>query len=115
MISRLILHVLCTHNNTILSLTNYKGMILDWCSSGRSGFKCAKKSSTYAYQISTERICRKITSLGFKSIDVKIKGLGSGRDIVTRTILNMGISISSLSDITPTPHNGCRPKKKRRT
>ncbi|MGX7589801.1 30S ribosomal protein S11 [Candidatus Vidania fulgoroideorum] len=115
MISSLILHILCTRNNTILSLTDFNGKILDWYSSGRSGFKCTRKSSTYASQISTERICKKIIDLGFKSVSIKIKGFGVGRDVVLKTITNMGITINSSIDITPKPHNGCRPKKKRRT
>ncbi|MGX7458828.1 30S ribosomal protein S11 [Candidatus Vidania fulgoroideorum] len=115
MINGLVLHVLCTYNNTILSLTDLNGKVLNWYSSGKSGFRCTKKSSTYASQISTENICKIIQNLGFKSVIVKLKGLGPGRDVIKRTILNMGISITSFTDITPKPHNGCRPKKKRRT
>ncbi|MGX7585972.1 30S ribosomal protein S11 [Candidatus Vidania fulgoroideorum] len=110
----LVLHAFCTFNNTIITLTDLKGSVIDWSSSGRSGFKGTKKSSTYSSQVSVEYICKKIVNLGILNLKVRIKGFGPGRDVVFRTLNNMGINIISISDVTPIPHNGCRPPKKRR-
>lgn len=107
-------YVTATFNNTLVTVTNDKGDTLGWSSSGAKGFKGTRKSTPYAASIAVEDVVKQIVAKGLKSADVFVKGPGSGRDSSLRGIRNAGIAILSISDITPMPHNGPRPKKRRR-
>jgi small subunit ribosomal protein S11 len=107
-------YITATFNNTLVTITNNKGDAVSWGSSGSAGFKGTRKSTPYAATIAVENAVRKATEKGLKSVEVFVKGPGSGRDSALRAIRSGGLSISSISDITPIPHNGPRPKKKRR-
>lgn len=107
-------HVKSTFNNTIITLTDVEGNVLAWASSGSSGFKGARKSTPYSAQIATEIAVEKAKEYGLKRVDVFVKGIGSGRDSAVRTLNNSGIYVNSIKDVTPIPHNGCRPRKPRR-
>ena len=103
-----------TFNNTYVSIANDRGDVLSWGSSGASGFKGTRKSTPYAATSAAEAAVRKAVEKGLKSVEVYVKGPGSGRDAALRAVKNGGLSILSISDITPIPHNGPRAKKKRR-
>ncbi len=107
-------HINATFNNIIISLTNNSGQIISWASSGKMGFKGSKKNTPYAAsQAATD--CGKVAyDLGLRKIEVFVKGPGSGRESAIRTLQNTGLEVSIIKDITPMPHNGCRPPKKRR-
>ncbi|OGH37925.1 MAG: 30S ribosomal protein S11 [Candidatus Levybacteria bacterium RIFCSPLOWO2_01_FULL_38_21] len=107
-------YIAATFNNTMITITNSKGDTIAWGSSGSSGFKGTRKSTPYAATIAVESAVKKAVGKGLKTVDVYIKGPGSGRDSALRAIKTGGLSISLISDITPIPHNGPRPKKKRR-
>ena|SRR5882672_3152143 len=107
-------YITATFNNTLITVTNDKGDSLGWSSSGARGFKGTRKSTPYAASIAAEDVVKRIVSKGMKSVDVFVKGPGSGRDSSLRGIKNAGPVITSISDITPMPHNGPRSKKKRR-
>jgi small subunit ribosomal protein S11 len=107
-------YVTSTFNNTLVTVTNDKGDTLGWSSAGAKGYKGTRKSTPYAASVAVEDVVRKIVEKGLKSADIYIKGPGSGRDSSLRGIRNAGLQISSISDITPMPHNGPRSKKKRR-
>lgn len=107
-------YITSTFNNTLVTVTNDKGDALGWSSAGARGFKGTRKSTPYAANLAVEDVVRKIVEKGLKSADVFVKGPGSGRDSSLRGIKNAGLSIVSISDITPMPHNGPRAKKKRR-
>jgi len=107
-------YITSTFNNTLVTVTNDKGDALGWSSAGARGFKGTRKSTPYAANLAVEDVVKKIVEKGLKSADVFVKGPGSGRDSSLRGIKNGGLSISSISDITPMPHNGPRAKKKRR-
>lgn len=107
-------YITATFNNTIVTVTNNKGETLSWSSSGARGFKGTRKSTPYAATLAVEDAARKANNMGVKNVDVYIKGPGSGRDAALRGIKSVGISILSIADITPMPHNGPRAKKKRR-
>lgn len=107
-------YITATFNNTLVTVTNDKGDTLGWSSSGSRGFKGTRKSTPYAASVAVEDIVRKIVAKGLKSVDVYVKGPGSGRDSSLRGVKNAGPVITSISDITPMPHNGPRSKKKRR-
>ena len=106
--------ITATFNNTLITITNSSGGAVSWGSSGAAGFKGARKSTPYAATIAVENAVKKATEKGLKTVDVFVKGPGSGRDSALRAIRTGGLSISLISDITPIPHNGPRPKKKRR-
>ena len=106
--------VTSTFNNTLVTVTNDKGDTLAWSSAGAKGYKGTRKSTPYAAQVAVEDVVRRIVSLGLKTADIFIKGPGSGRDSSLRGIKAAGLGITSISDITPVPHNGPRAKKKRR-
>lgn len=101
-------------NNTIITITNIDGKVLAWSSAGSNGFKGSRKSTPYAAQITAENVAKKAIDLGMKTLSVKIRGPGSGRDSAVRAFINSGLSITTIYDVTSTPHNGCRPPKKRR-
>ena len=107
-------YITATFNNTLITITNKEGNAISWGSSGSSGFKGTRKSTPYAATIAVENAVRKAAEKGLKTVEVYIKDPGSGRDSALRAIRTGGLSISLISDITPIPHNGPRPKKKRR-
>ncbi|MEK7605137.1 MAG: 30S ribosomal protein S11 [Patescibacteria group bacterium] len=107
-------YVTATFNNSLISITNDKGDLISWSSSGNAGFKGTRKSTPYAASLAVENAVRKAITRGLKSVDVFVKGPGSGRDSSLRAIKSAGLSITSIADITPIPHNGPRAKKKRR-
>ena len=107
-------HVKATFNNVIVTLTDLHGNTIAWASSGKMGFKCSKKNTPFAAQITAESAAKAAMDVGMKKIEVLIKGVGSGRDAAVRSLNTAGLEITSIKDITPLPHNGCRPPKKRR-
>lgn len=109
-----IAHVHASFNNTIITITDRQGNALSWASSGGQGFKGSRKSTPFAAQVAAENAGRAAQECGIKNLDVQIKGPGPGRESSVRALNALGIKILSISDITPMPHNGCRPPKKRR-
>ena len=109
-----IVHIKSTFNNTIITITDIKGETVSWSSSGASGFKGAKKSTPFAAQIAAEKAAKKAIDQGMKQVEVLINGPGSGRETAIRALEATGIIVTLIKDITPVPHNGCRPPKKRR-
>jgi small subunit ribosomal protein S11 len=107
-------HVKATFNNVIVTMTDLYGNTVAWASSGKMGFKGSKKNTPFAAQIAAESAAKLAGDLGMKKVEVLIKGVGSGRDAAVRAINTAGLEITSIKDITPMPHNGCRPPKKRR-
>ncbi len=107
-------HILASYNNTIVTLTDQTGNVLAWSSSGGVGFRGPKKATPYASGIVVKNVVEKVRDYGLKSVDVFIKGIGSGREAAVRALNANGILVQSIKDITPTPHNGCRPPKIRR-
>jgi len=108
-----IAHINATFNNTIVSITDMQGEVLVWSSSGSNGFKGSKKSTPYAAQVTAEKAAKKAIEFGLKTISVRVTGPGSGRDSAIRA-LDSDFTITMIKDTTPVPHNGCRPRKKRR-
>ena len=107
-------HIKASFNNIIISMTNKKGQVISWASAGKMGFRGAKKNTPYAAQVSAADCAKVAFDLGLKEVDVFIKGTGAGRESAIRTISDTGIAISMIKDITPIPHGGCRPPKRRR-
>ena len=107
-------HIKSTFNNTIITITDKKGETLAWSSSGTVGFKGSRKSTPFAAQLAAESAARKALEFGMKRVDVYVKGPGSGRETAIRTLQANGLEVASITDVTPQPHNGCRPKKRRR-
>ncbi|WGH27343.1 MAG: 30S ribosomal protein S11 [Candidatus Bostrichicola ureolyticus] len=107
-------HISSTFNNIIITLTNTKGEVIAWSSAGKMGFKGSKKNTPYAAKIAAEDAAKAALNAGLKRVDVIVKGPGSGRDAAIRTLNNMGLQINVIKDVTPLPHNGCRPPKRRR-
>lgn len=107
-------HIQSTFNNTIITITDLQGATISWCSAGASGFKGAKKGTPFAAQTAAERAAKQAIDQGVKQTEITINGPGAGRETAIRTIQASGIEITLIKDITPTPHNGCRPPKKRR-
>lgn len=103
-----------TFNNTVITITDKQGNVISWGSSGTNGFKGTKKGTPFAAQIASENIAKKAAALGAKYADVYVKGPGPGRETAVRSIQTGGIIVKSIKDITPIPHNGCRPPKRRR-
>ena len=101
-------------NNIIISLTNQNGDVISWSSAGKMGFRGSKKNTPYAAQVAAEDVCKIALELGLKKVKVFVKGPGNGRESAMRTIHNNGIEVTEIIDITPLPHNGCRPPKRRR-
>ncbi len=101
-------------NNTIVTITDRQGNTLAWATSGNAGFKGSRKSTPFAAQVAAERAGRVAQEYGVKNIEVRVKGPGPGRDSAVRALNAVGLKISSISDVTPIPHNGCRPPKRRR-
>ena len=107
-------YIQSTFNNTMVTLTDPQGGVLSWGSAGSSGFKGSRKSSPYAAQVAAEGAARKAMEQGLRQIDVFVKGPGSGRESAIRALQASGLSVTSITDVTPIPHNGCRPPKRRR-
>lgn len=113
-VSRGIVHVTATFNNTLVSVTDPNGNSIGWSSAGKMGFKGSRKSTAYAAQVVSQDACRQAMGHGLKEVDVRVKGPGSGRESAVRAVQGLGLEILSIRDVTPIPHNGCRPKKARR-
>jgi small subunit ribosomal protein S11 len=109
-----IAHIQSTFNNTIITITDVSGNTLAWSSSGCQGFKGSRKSTPFAAQLAAENVARKVLEYGVKNLDVYVKGPGSGREAALRSLQVMGFNIKLIRDVTPIPHNGCRPPKRRR-
>jgi small subunit ribosomal protein S11 len=107
-------HIQATFNNTIVTLTDPNGNVISWGSAGGQGFKGSRKSTPYAAQVTAESAARKAMDHGLKQIDVFVKGPGSGREAAIRSLQGAGLTVTSITDVTPIPHNGCRPPKRRR-
>ena len=109
-----IAHIKATFNNTLLTITDTKGDVLCWASAGTSGFKGSRKSTPFAGQLSAQQAAEKAIKFGMKEVDVQVRGPGSGRESAITALQAAGLKIKSIEDVTPLPHNGCRPKKRRR-
>ena len=109
-----IVHISSTFNNTVVSVTDLKGNVIGWSSAGKLNFKGSRKSTAYAGQVVCQDACRQAMGHGLKEVEVRVKGPGSGRESAVRAVQTIGLEISSIADVTPIPHNGCRPPKARR-
>lgn len=109
-----IAHVSATFNNTVITITDRQGNALSWASAGGSGFRGSRKSTPFAAQVASERAGTAAKEYGLKNLEVRVKGPGPGRESAVRALNNSGYRITNISDVTPIPHNGCRPPKKRR-
>ncbi len=107
-------HIKATFNNTVITLTDNFGNVISWCSAGKVGFKGSRKSTPFAAQQAANTAAKSAMDLGLEKVAVEIKGPGSGRESAIRSLEAIGLEILSIRDVTPLPHNGCRPKKKRR-
>lgn len=107
-------HIQATFNNIIISLTNNQGQVISWASAGKMGFKGSKKNTPYAAQVAAQDCGQAAYDLGLRKVEVFVKGPGAGRESAIRTIQNVGIEVTMIKDVTPLPHNGCRPPKRRR-
>ena len=107
-------HIKATFNNTVITVTDTKGETLCWSSAGTCGFKGSRKSTPFAGQMSAQQVAERAVKFGMKEVDVKVKGPGSGRESAITALQAAGLKIKSIEDVTPLPHNGCRPKKRRR-
>ncbi len=107
-------HISATFNNLIISLTNKTGQVISWSSAGKMGFRGSKKNTPYAAQVAGQDAAKVALDAGLKRVDVFVKGPGSGREGAIRALAQSGLEVSSIKDVTPMPHNGCRPPKKRR-
>ena len=113
-ISTAIAHVNSSFNNTLITITDYQGNTIAWSSSGSMGFKGSRKSTPYAAQLAAEDAGKKASEHGVKTVDIEVQGPGAGRESALRALQIVGFQVNSIRDVTPIPHNGCRPKKRRR-
>jgi len=113
-IAKGIVTIAATFNNTIVSVTDEAGNVIGWSSAGKMGFKGSRKSTSYAGQVVSQDACRQAMGHGLKEAEIRVKGPGQGRESAARAVQSVGISVSRIKDVTPVPHNGCRPKKARR-
>jgi len=113
-VSKGVAHIQATFNNTIVSITDEQGNVICWATSGSAGFKGSKKSTPFAAQIAADHAAKKALEQGVKEVEVYIKGPGSGRESAIRALQAAGLQINAIIDVTPIPHNGCRPPKRRR-
>ena len=109
-----VVHVASTFNNTIVSVCDHGGNVIGWSSSGKMGFRGSRKSTAYAAQLVAQDACRQAMAHGLKQAEVRVKGPGAGRESAVRAVQGLGIEVLKIKDVTPVPHNGCRPKKARR-
>ena len=107
-------HIRASFNNIIISITNSAGQVISWASAGKMGFKGSKKNTPYAAQMAAQDCGQKAYDQGLRKVDIFVKGPGSGRESAIRTLSNVGIEVAAIKDVTPLPHNGCRPPKRRR-
>ena len=113
-ISNAIAHVNSSFNNTLITITDYQGNTIAWSSSGSMGFKGSRKSTPYAAQVAAEDAGKKAQDHGMKTLEIQVSGPGSGRESALRALQSVGFNVTSIRDVTPIPHNGCRPRKRRR-
>lgn len=113
-VARGVVHILASFNNTFVTITDPKGNAVCWSSAGAAGFKGSKKSTPFAAQVASEQAGKKALEFGMKEVDVFIKGPGAGRESAIRALQTIGLQVNAIHDVTPMPHNGCRPPKKRR-
>lgn len=109
-----IVHIAATFNNTLVTVTDNAGNVVVWSSAGKAGFKGSKKSTPFAATVAAEQAGREAVALGVRRVSVKVQGPGSGRESAIQALATAGLQIKSIEDVTPLPHNGCRPPKKRR-
>ncbi|MDH3998172.1 MAG: 30S ribosomal protein S11 [Desulfuromonadales bacterium] len=109
-----IAHIQATFNNTIITITDVAGNVISWCTSGSKGFRGSRKSTPFAAQVAAEDAANKAKEHGLRSVEVWVKGPGSGRESALRALQSVGLTITMIKDVTPIPHNGCRPPKRRR-
>ena len=109
-----IAHIQATFNNTIVTITDVTGNVISWCTSGSKGFRGSRKSTPFAAQMAAEDAAKKAQEHGLRSVEVWVKGPGSGRESALRALQSVGLTITMIKDVTPIPHNGCRPPKRRR-
>jgi small subunit ribosomal protein S11 len=107
-------HVKATFNNTVVTLTDKDGNVISWCSAGKAGFKGSRKNTPFAAQLAAQQAAREAMDLGLRRVEVWVKGPGIGREGAVRSLQAAGLEISAIRDVTPIPHNGCRPPKRRR-
>ena len=107
-------HIKSSFNNTIIAITDQSGNVLSWASAGNVGFKGSRKSTPFAAQLAAEQAARRAMEHGVRKVDVQVKGPGSGRETAIRSLQSAGIEVTGIKDVTPVPHNGCRPVKRRR-
>ncbi|MBD3381796.1 MAG: 30S ribosomal protein S11 [candidate division Zixibacteria bacterium] len=112
--SRGVVHIKATFNNTLISITDMKGNAVSWASAGKVGFKGSKKSTPFAAQVASDSAAKEAMDAGVRKVEVWVKGPGSGREAAIRSLQAAGLEIVAIRDVTPIPHNGCRPKKRRR-
>ena len=113
-VSKGIVHVKATFNNTIVTISDIQGNTLCWASAGTIGYKGSRKSTPFAAQRAAERAAEQASKFGVKEVEVRIKGPGSGRESAVRALRSFGMDVKAIEDVTPVPHNGCRPRKRRR-
>lgn len=109
-----IVHINSTFNNTLVTISDQNGEVATWESAGSIGYKGSKKSTPFAAQLAMERAAEKAVKMGLKDVEVRVRGPGSGRESAIRALINSGVVVKAITDVTPLPHNGCRPRKKRR-
>jgi small subunit ribosomal protein S11 len=107
-------HIKSSFNNTIITISDHDGNVLSWASAGNVGFKGSRKSTPFAAQLAAEQAARRAMEHGVRKVDVLVRGPGSGRETAIRSLAAVGIEVAGIKDVTPIPHNGCRPKKRRR-
>jgi len=112
--ARGVANIKATFNNTHISVADKFGNVISWATAGTSGFKGSRKNTSYAATIAAEKVAKEVITMGMTSIDVRVKGPGSGRESAVRSLAAAGLAITSIRDVTPLPHNGCRPPKRRR-
>ncbi|RZP24364.1 MAG: 30S ribosomal protein S11 [Candidatus Actinomarinales bacterium] len=113
-ISNGVAHIKASFNNTIINISDTNGETIVWTSGGSVGFKGSRKSTPYAAQVAAEEAARRASEFGVHKLEIIISGTGAGRETAVRTLQNMGMDVGTIKDVTPTPHNGCRPKKRKR-
>ncbi len=113
-VSHGILYIHSTFNNTVITVTDKEGNVLCWSSGGLVGFKGSRKSTPFAAQMAAEKVLKDVDVYGLQTLDIRVKGPGAGRESAIRSVANTRLRVKSIKDVTPIPHNGCRPKKKRR-
>lgn len=107
-------HIKASFNNIIISVTNNQGQVISWASAGKMGFRGSKKNTPYAAQVAAQECGQKAYDLGLRKVEIFVKGPGAGRESAIRAVQNVGIEVAAIRDVTPLPHNGCRPPKRRR-